>query len=71
MNTTAFLGELVGTAILILLGDGVVANVLLPRTKGNSSGWIVRRGKRGHSTFLACSVARGGEASIQVPAAER
>src|SRR5262245_47357840 len=38
---TAFLGELIGTAILILLGDGVVANVLLKGTKGHGSGWIV------------------------------
>jgi glycerol uptake facilitator protein len=35
------LGELFGTAILIVLGDGVVANVVLQRTKGNNSGWIV------------------------------
>jgi glycerol uptake facilitator protein len=37
----AFLGEVVGTMLLILLGDGVVANVLLQRTKGQNSGWIV------------------------------
>src|ERR1041384_1640656 len=36
-----FLGEVVGTMFLILLGDGVVANVLLGKTKGNNSGWIV------------------------------
>lgn len=36
-----FLAESIGTAILILLGDGVVANVLLSRTKGHGSGWIV------------------------------
>jgi glycerol uptake facilitator protein len=35
------LAELFGTAILIVLGDGVVANVVLSRTKGNNSGWIV------------------------------
>ena len=35
------LAEVFGTAILIVLGDGVVANVVLARTKGNSSGWIV------------------------------
>lgn len=38
---TAFLGELVGTAILVVLGDGVVANAVLHRTKGHASGWIV------------------------------
>ena len=36
-----FLGELVGTAILITMGNGVVANVVLNKTKGNNSGWIV------------------------------
>lgn len=36
-----FMGELIGTMILILLGDGVVANVLLARSKGENSGWIV------------------------------
>src|SRR3954471_22460310 len=35
------LAELFGTAILIVLGDGVVANVVLQRTKGHNAGWIV------------------------------
>ncbi|HHD2752975.1 TPA: MIP/aquaporin family protein [Clostridium perfringens] len=35
------LAELIGTMLLIILGDGVVANVVLKKTKGNSSGWIV------------------------------
>jgi glycerol uptake facilitator protein len=39
--TTPFLGECLGTSILILLGDGVVACVLLKRSKGEASGWIV------------------------------
>jgi glycerol uptake facilitator protein len=38
---TPFLGEIIGTTLLILLGDGVVANVVLKGTKGNNSGWIV------------------------------
>ena len=38
---TPFLGEFIGTSLLIILGDGVVANVVLNKTKGNSSGWIV------------------------------
>jgi glycerol uptake facilitator protein len=33
--------EFVGTALLVLLGNGVVANVVLPKTKGSGSGWIV------------------------------
>lgn len=36
-----FLGEFIGTMILILLGNGVVANVLLKKSKGEHSGWIV------------------------------
>lgn len=36
-----FLAEVIGTMILVLLGDGVVANVVLRGTKGNNSGWIV------------------------------
>jgi glycerol uptake facilitator len=35
------LAEALGTMILVLLGDGVVANVVLERTKGQNSGWIV------------------------------
>ena len=35
------LAELLGTAILVILGDGVVANVVLQRTKGHDAGWIV------------------------------
>ncbi|QRR02977.1 MIP/aquaporin family protein [Dyadobacter sandarakinus] len=41
MQPSPFLGELVGTMVLILLGNGVVANVILNKTKGESSGWIV------------------------------
>ncbi|GMA30311.1 MIP/aquaporin family protein [Litorihabitans aurantiacus] len=36
-----FLPELVGTALLILLGGGVVANVVLKGTKGNAGGWLL------------------------------
>ena len=37
----ACVAEFIGTAILIIFGNGVVANVVLTRTKGNNSGWIV------------------------------
>src|SRR5215213_336220 len=36
-----FLAEFLGTMLLIVLGDGVVANVILDKTKGHNSGWIV------------------------------
>ncbi len=35
------IAEIIGTAILILFGGGVVANVVLKKTKGSNSGWIV------------------------------
>lgn len=41
MIGSGYLAEFVGTALLILFGNGVVANVVLARTKGNGSGWIV------------------------------
>jgi glycerol uptake facilitator protein len=37
----AFFAEFFGTAMIIVFGGGVVANVLLNKTKGNNSGWIV------------------------------
>ncbi len=37
----AFVSETLGTALLILLGCGVVANVVLPRTKGFAGGWLL------------------------------
>src|SRR5437764_12641799 len=33
-------GEFMGTAVLILLGNGVVANVLLKRSKAEGAGWL-------------------------------
>jgi glycerol uptake facilitator protein len=36
-----FFAEFFGTAIILVFGGGVVANVLLDKTKGNNSGWIV------------------------------
>jgi glycerol uptake facilitator protein len=38
---TAFIAELIGTGTLVLLGNGVVANVVLTDTKGRNGGWIV------------------------------
>jgi glycerol uptake facilitator protein len=39
--TSPFFGEFMGTLVLILLGDGVVAGVLLKRSKSEGSGWMV------------------------------
>ena len=38
---SAFFAEFFGTAMIIVFGGGVVSNVLLSKTKGNNSGWIV------------------------------
>ena len=54
---TPFLAELIGTALLILLGDGVVANVLLNDTKGNNAGWIVITTAWGLAVFVGVTVA--------------
>ena len=36
-----YLAEVVGTMIMLILGDGVVANVLLNKSKGQHGGWMV------------------------------
>ncbi len=41
MYATIWVQEALGTAILILLGDGVVANNLLVRSKGRGGGWLM------------------------------
>ena len=48
-----FLGELLGTFIMILLGNGTVANVNLNRTKSHGSGWIVITAGWGMAVFVA------------------
>ena len=52
-QTANYVSEIVGTMILILLGDGVVANVVLNKTKGNNSGWIVITTGWGLAVFVA------------------
>lgn len=52
-----FIGELIGTAVLILLGGGVVANVLLENSKGQNSGWIVITAGWGFGVAIAVYVA--------------
>jgi glycerol uptake facilitator protein len=48
-----YLAEFIGTALLVLLGNGVVANVVLPKTKGSGSGWIVITFGWGMAVFVA------------------
>ncbi len=52
-----FIGEFFGTMILILLGDGVVANVLLKKSKGENSGWMVITSGWGFAVAIAVYVA--------------
>ena len=51
-----YIAEIIGTAILMLLGNGVVANVLLKESKGNGSGWIVITWGWGIAVFVAVFV---------------
>ena len=53
---TPFVAEIIGTALLLLLGDGVVANVVLKGTKGENSGWIVITFGWGMAVFVAVFV---------------
>lgn len=52
-----FMAELIGTMLLILLGDGVVANVLLNDTKGHDSGLIVITTAWGLAVYVGVVVA--------------
>ncbi len=52
-----FLAEFIGTALLLLLGNGVVANVVLEQTKGFNSGWIVITFAWGLAVFVGVFVA--------------
>ena len=54
---TPFIAEVIGTMLLILLGDGVVANVILNETKGKDSGWMVITTAWGLAVFIAVTVA--------------
>jgi glycerol uptake facilitator protein len=49
----AYLAEFIGTALLVLLGNGVVANVVLRQTKGHGAGWIVITFGWGMGVFVA------------------
>jgi glycerol uptake facilitator protein len=53
-----FTAEFIGTMILVLLGDGVVANVCLKGTKGSNAGWIVITMGWGLAVFTAVVVSQ-------------
>src|SRR5258705_2281521 len=57
-----YLAEFIGTLLLVLFGNGVVANVVLARTKGNNGGWIVITAGWGLAVFIGafCSAPFSG-----------
>jgi glycerol uptake facilitator protein len=63
---TILISEIIGTMFLILLGDGVVAGVLLNKTKGQNSGWIVITWAWAMAVFVGVftSAALGGNAHL-------
>lgn len=52
-----YLAEFIGTGLMILLGNGVVANVVLKGTKGNGSGWIVITTAWALAVFVGVAIA--------------
>lgn len=52
-HSSLFFAEFLGTMVLILLGDGVVANVLLNKSKGQNGGWIVITAGWGFAVMVA------------------
>lgn len=65
---TAVLAEFIGTGTLILLGNGVVANVVLTDTKGQNSGWIVITTGWAMAVYIAVLIANPYSGSHLNPA---
>lgn len=66
-----YTAELIGTAMLILFGNGVVANVVLADTKGNNSDWIVISAGWGIAVFVGafCAISSGAHINPAVTVA--
>ena len=54
---TPFIAEIIGTMLLILIGNGVVANVVLEKTKGNNGGWLLINLAWGLAVYVGVVVA--------------
>ena len=65
---TPFVSELLGTALIIIFGDGVVANVLLKNSKGNNGGWIVIAFGWAMAVFIAVYVSAAASGAHLNPA---
>ena len=63
-----FVSELTGTCILILLGNGVVANVVLSKTFGNNGGWIVITFGWAIAVFVGVYISAAGSGAQLNPA---
>jgi len=63
-----FFSEFIGTAFLILLGNGVVSNVILNRSKGNGGGWIVITFGWAMAVFVGVFISAGGSGAHLNPA---
>ncbi len=66
-----YTAEVIGTAMLVLFGNGVVANVVLANTKGNNSGWIVISAGWGIGVFVGafCAISSGAHINPAVTVA--
>lgn len=65
---TPYLFEFIGTAVLMLLGNGIVANVVLKGTKGADAGWVGIALAWGIAVFVAVYVAAEGSGAHINPA---
>lgn len=59
-----FLSELTGTALMMTLGNGVVANTVLDKTKGNNGGWIVITFGWAIAVFLGVNAATASKSHL-------
>lgn len=64
----AYVAEFIGTTVLVLLGNGVVANVLLTQTKGHGAGWIAITAGWGMAVFVAVSCTQDASGAHLNPA---
>ncbi len=65
---TAFMSEFTGTAVLILLGNGVVANAVLRDTKGHQPGWMVISAGWAMAVFVGVFISAAGSGAHLNPA---
>jgi len=67
-TTNPYLAEFIGTTLLVMFGDGVVANVVLAKTKGHGGGWIVITAGWAVAVFIGVFVAQASSGAHLNPA---